>query len=194
MILLLALTLAAIPHGFLTLDATAALPDHDETWSEVSNDPGKQLVLNPCARKAPVTGRYAARTIMISTSAPSAYGEQLALYHDTADAKAHFSRLKTDLKRCARKTKGHRYLATRTRVGDEAVFVRGRTYYSEIRAWESSQWWIVARRGGALMVYTSTYGHSTGDADARRELTADARRMAAKVCGLSSAERPSGPC
>ncbi|MFC7103747.1 hypothetical protein ACFQQB_27005 [Nonomuraea rubra] len=179
---------AEIPKNFL-LSERAARKDlgpvqADEQGYTISGKRTAPLELNPCLReRATDRDRLAARTITHWTSAPSHSSEQLVLYKSPRAAHAALNGLRADVKRCARKSDPSaprlkiQWRTSKARAGDEAV---GMGY--ETRQGGSVNQTItglVARRGGALMIYTT----SEGFYDPGR-LTKNARKMAVKVCTL----------
>ena len=125
------------------------------------------------------------RTISYSSSAPSGSGEQLVLYGNAKSAHAAFSKLRADLTRCAKQATGQRtrffrYAGKPLRVGDEALSVTGYFYNKGKRERGPGEMEVVVRRGTALFIYADI-GNGPG---AGKKLTAQAKKMAKKVCGL----------
>ncbi|NRQ32548.1 sensor domain-containing protein [Nonomuraea sp. NN258] len=195
--LLLALSPAAvteIPKNFL-LTEPAARKKMDpemayEQGYEISDKLTRPLELNPCGhRRAADRGRVAARTITLWTSAPSGSAEQLIVYRSPRAAHAALGRLRAEVKRCARTGDPDspqlkiEWRTSKVKVGDESVGMGYRTWQDG--SVNQTITGVVARRGSALMIYTTT----EGDYDPGR-LTKDARKMAAKVCRLPGVCRP----
>ncbi|MFG6196279.1 hypothetical protein [Nonomuraea sp. JJY05] len=188
---LLALSPAAvteIPKNFLLTESEARKPQPANVASEqgykISDKLTGPLELNPCwHRNAVDRGRVAARTITLWTSAPSSSSEQLVLYKSPRAAHAALTRLRTEVKRCARKGDpsspelGIRWRTSKVKVGDEAMGMGLETLQDgSVNDTISG---VVARRGSALMIYTTTLGgYEPGG------LTKAARKMATKVCKL----------
>lgn len=189
--LLLALspaTVTEIPKNFLLTerDARRHLDPYeaDEQGYEISDKLTKPLELNPCGhRRAVDRGRVAARTITHWTSGPSASSEQLVIYKSPRDAHSALTRLRAEVKRCARKGDPSapelkiRWRTSKAKAGDEAT---GMGY----QAWQDGGAnqtisGIAARRGSALMIYMTDEGiYDPG------RLTKNAGKMAVKVCRL----------
>ncbi|SEG97777.1 hypothetical protein SAMN05444920_11156 [Nonomuraea solani] len=181
-------TVTEIPKNFLLTEPAARkkLAPHlaEEQGYQISDKLTKPLDLDPCDnRRAVDGGRVAARTITRWTSAPSGSSEQLIIYKSPRAAHSALTRLRAEVKRCARKGDPSapdleiRWRMNKAKVGDEAV---GMGY----QTWQDGHTYqtvtgIVARKGSALMIYTTDEGmYNPG------KLTKDARRMAAKVCKL----------
>ncbi|MDA0631849.1 hypothetical protein OUY22_00330 [Nonomuraea sp. MCN248] len=189
--LLLALspvTVTDIPKNFLFTEAAARerLDPHlaEEMGYTISDRLTEPLTVNPCLhRRAADRGRVAARTITHWSSAPSASSEQLVLYKSPRAARAALTRLRTEVKRCARKSSPSeprlvvRWRTSKVKAGDEAAGMGYRTW-QDGHANETITG-VVARRGSALMIYTTSEGDY-----APGRLTKHARKMAAKVCAL----------
>ncbi|MER6943801.1 hypothetical protein ABT294_07235 [Nonomuraea sp. NPDC000554] len=189
--LLLALSPAAvteIPKNFLLTehDARRHLDPEEaqELEYKISDKLTRPLELNPCGyRRAVDRGRVAARTITLGTSAPSSSSEQLVLYASSRAAHAALARLRAEVKRCARKGDPStpeltiQWRTSKAKAGDEAMGMGYQTRQDgDVNQTGTG---IVARRGSALMIYTTDEGpYRPGG------LTKDARKMAAKVCEL----------
>lgn len=181
-------TVTEIPKNFLITerDARRHLNPHeaDEQGYEISDKLTKPLELNPCwHRHAVDRDRVAARTITRWTSAPSGSSEQLVIYNSPRAARAALTRLRAEVKRCARKGDPSvpqlriRWRTSRARAGDEATGMGYQTWQDG--SVNQTITGIAARRGSALMIYTTDEGaYDPG------RLTKDARKMAAKVCKL----------
>lgn len=177
-----------IPRDFLLTEHQARKPQTpDEAYEEgykISDKLTKPLELNPCnRRRAADAGRVAARTITYWSSAPSGSSEQLILYRNPRAAHAALIQLRTDVKRCARRGDPSspqlqiRWRTTKVKVGDEAAGM-GYTTRQDGSVIQTITG-VVARRGSALMIYTTTDGNYEPGG-----LTKDVRKMAAKVCDL----------
>lgn len=179
---------AEIPKGFLLTEAAAVAGPvvEDEEWWKISNSLARQLELNPCRRKGkPRDGRFAMRTILYSSSAPSGSSEQLVLYRSTKAAQAAFRQLRADLTRCSKqastkRTTRYGYVGKPLRVGDEALSVAGYFYKKEKRERDPGELGVVARRGTALFFYTDV----GNGAAAGKKIVGQAKKMAKKVCDL----------
>jgi hypothetical protein len=180
-----------IPENFLLTerDARRHLTPAEayEEGYDISDKLTKAWQLNPCGhRRAVDRGRVAARTITHWTSAPSGSAEQLILYKSPGAARSALTRLRADVKRCARKGDASapdlqiRWRTSTVRAGDEAIGMGYQTWQDG--SVNQTITGIVARRGSALMIYTTT----EGDYDPGR-LTKNARKMSAKVCALPGA-------
>lgn len=189
--LLLALspaTVTEIPKNFLLTErgARRSLDPHEayEQGYKISDKLTKPLELNPCGhRRAVDRDRVAARTITNWTSAPSNSAEQLVIYKSPRAAHSALTRLRAEAKRCARKGDPSapqlkiRWRTSKAEAGDEAIGMGYQTWQDG--SVNQTITGIVARRGSALMIYTSDDGiYNPGG------LTKDARKMAAKVCKL----------
>ncbi|WP_144069957.1 hypothetical protein [Nonomuraea indica] len=181
-------TVTDIPKNFLLTerDARRHLSQHeaDEQGYEISDKLTRPLQLNPCLHQRAVDrGRTAARTITRWTSAPSGSSEQLVIYKSPRAARAALSRLRVEVKRCARKSDPSapeleiRWRTSPAKAGDEAI---GMGYQArQDGSVNQLVTGIVARRGSALMIYTTDEGaYDPG------RLTKNARKLAAKVCAL----------
>ncbi|TMR97379.1 hypothetical protein [Nonomuraea basaltis] len=181
-------TVTEIPKNFLLTerDARRHLDPHeaDEHGYQISDKLTKPLELNPCVRQRAVDrDRVAARTITHWTSAPSGSSEQLVIYKSRRAAHSALTRLRAEVKRCARKDDPSapelkiQWRTSKAKAGDEAI---GMGY----QTWQDGRvnqtiTGIVARKGSALMIYTTDEGaYDPG------RLTKNARKMAAKVCKL----------
>ncbi|MFC4122888.1 sensor domain-containing protein [Nonomuraea zeae] len=177
-----------IPKNFLLTERDARKPlSPDQAYEmgyRISDRLTVPLELNPCGhRRAVDGGRLAARTITLWTSAPSGSSEQLIVYRSPRAARAALTRLRAEVKRCARKGDPSspqltiRWRTSPARIGDEAL---GMGYRSWQDGYENpAVTGIVARKGSALMIYTTDEGAYNPGA-----LTKEARKMAAKVCTL----------
>jgi hypothetical protein len=189
--LLLALSPATtieIPKNFLTYERDARTylsPDEaEEQGYQISDKLTTPLELNPCRhRRAVDRDRAAARTITHWTSAPSGSSEQLVIYKTPRAAHTSFTRLRAEVKRCARKGDPSepelkiRWRTSKARAGDESMGMGYQTWQDG--SVNETNTGIVARRGSALMIYTTTGGiYDPG------RLTKNARKMATKVCKL----------
>ncbi|GAA3846190.1 hypothetical protein GCM10022226_82140 [Sphaerisporangium flaviroseum] len=190
--LLLALSPATaieIPKNFLIYehDARRHLSSHEaeEQGYQISDKLTEPLELNPCwHRRAVDRDRAAVRTITHWTSAPSGSSEQLVIYKSPRAAHTSFTRLRAEVKRCARKGNPSepklkiRWRTTKAKAGDESIGMGFQTWQDgSLNATISG---IIARRGSALMIYTTTEGiYDPG------QLTRNVRKMATKVCKLS---------
>jgi hypothetical protein len=192
------LTVTPIPKNFLLTEPGARKPqtemEADEVWWKISDKRGKQLELNPCAHKGTsVAGRVAARTVTHSDSGPSNSSEQLVIYDSAEAADKALTRLRADVRNCAahrwgpranwNSTKGYRYVGRPAKLADGALWVKGQVHEKH-RRWYSYDWFLAARRGSALMIYTVDSGAATGDRDALKQLSRDVRKMSVKVCEL----------
>ncbi|WP_214326551.1 hypothetical protein [Nonomuraea sediminis] len=186
--LALAPVTSEIPRDFLLTEPQARKPQTpDEAYEggyKISDKLTKPLELNPCnRRRAADAGRVAARTITYWSSAPSGSSEQLILYRNPRAAHAALTQLRTDVKRCARRGDPSspqlriRWRTTKVKVGDEAAGM-GYTTRQDGSVIQTITG-VAALRGSALMIYTTTDGYYEPGG-----LTKDARKMAAKVCGL----------
>lgn len=181
-------TVTEIPKNFLLMERAARTPlsstDAAEKSYEISDKLSTPLELNPCEhRRAVDGGRLAARTITLGTSAPSYSSEQLIVYKSPRAAHAVLTRLRAEVKRCARKGDPSsrelsiRWRTSKAKVGDEAL---GMGYQTRQDGYEDPRGTgLVARKGSALMIYTTDEGDYFPGG-----LTKQARRMAAKVCKL----------
>ncbi|MFD8562534.1 hypothetical protein ACFV1N_35095 [Streptosporangium canum] len=189
--LLLALSPASvteIPKNFLLTERDARRPLTPEQASEqgyqVSDKLTSPLELNPCGhRRAVDRDRVAARTITLWTSAPSGSSEQLVIYKSPRAAHSALIRLRVEGKRCARKGDPSapelkiQWRTSKAKAGDEAIGMGYQTWQDG--SVNQTITGIVARRGSALMIYTTDEGvYGPG------QLTEDARKMAAKACKL----------
>ncbi|GAA4953332.1 hypothetical protein HD597_009737 [Nonomuraea thailandensis] len=189
--LLLALSPAAateIPKNFLLSERDARRNpgpvQADEQGYTISGKLTVPLELNPCLHKrATDRDRLAARTITHWTSAPSNSSEQLVLYRSPRAAHAALNGLRADVKRCARKSDPSeprlkiQWRTSGAKAGDEAVGMGYETRQGG--GVNQTITGLVARRGSALMIYTTSEGfHDPG------RLTENARKMAVKVCRL----------
>ncbi|WP_349446904.1 hypothetical protein [Nonomuraea sp. B19D2] len=181
-------TVTEIPKNFLLTERDARRPlapnEAEEKGYEISDKLTTPLELNPCVhRRAVDRDRLAARTITLWTSAPSSSSEQLVIYKSPRAAHAALTRLRAEVKRCARKGDPSapelkiRWRTTKAKVGDEAAGMGYQTWQDGYVNQTISG--VAARRGSALMIYTTTEGaYEPGG------LTKAARKMAAKVCKL----------
>ncbi|MEW9534639.1 hypothetical protein [Microbispora sp. NPDC049125] len=189
--LLLALspaTVAEIPKNFLFTerDARRVLNPDDaaEQGYEISDKLTEPLELNPCGHRHAVDrGRVAGRTITQWTSAPSTSSEQLVIYKSPRAAHAVLTRLRGEVKRCARKGDPAapeleiQWRTSKAKAGDEAIGMGYQT--RQDGSVNQTITGIAARRGSALMIYTTDEGvYDPG------RLTKNARKMATKVCKL----------
>ncbi|WP_433221814.1 hypothetical protein [Microtetraspora malaysiensis] len=189
--LLLALspaTVTEIPKNFLLTERDARRPLTAEQASEqgyqISDKLTEPLELNPCwHRRAVDRDRVAARTITLWTSGPSNSSEQLVIYKSPRAAHSALTRLRVEVKRCARKDDPSvpelkfQWRTSKAKAGDEAIGMGYRTWQDG--SLNQTITGIVARRGSALMIYTTDEGvYGPG------QLTKDARKMAAKACKL----------
>ncbi|MFI7638522.1 hypothetical protein [Nonomuraea sp. NPDC049400] len=177
-----------IPKNFLLTERDARRPlapnQAEEQGYKISDKLTAPLELNPCVhRRAVDRGRLAARTISLWTSAPSDSSEQLVIYKSPRAAHAALTRLRAEVKRCSRKGDPSapelkiRWRTTKAKVGDEAAGMGYQTWQDGYVNQTISG--VVARRGSALMIYTTSEGgYEPGG------LTKAARKMAAKVCKL----------
>lgn len=190
--LLLALSAPAIvteiPKNFLLTerDARRHLSPEEATEQgyEISDKLTKPLMLNPCVHRSAVDrDRVAARTISHWTSGPSDSSEQLVIYKSSRAAHAAFTLLRSEAKKCARKSdpsapelKIH-WRTSKAKVGDEAIGMGYQTRQDgSVNETISG---LVARKGKALMIYTTTEAEYEPG-----RVTKDAKKMAAKVCKL----------
>ncbi|MEV0347468.1 hypothetical protein AB0H88_17025 [Nonomuraea sp. NPDC050680] len=181
-------TVTEIPKNFLLMERDARKPlspdEAAEVSYEISDKLTRPLELNPCGhRRAVDGGRLAARTITLGTSAPSGSSEQLIIYKSPRAAHAVLTRLRAEVKRCARKGDPSspelsiRWRTNKTKAGDEAW---GMGYQTRQDGHvNQTVTGIVARKGSALMIYTTDEGSYNPGGLAKK-----ARKMAAKVCGL----------
>ncbi|GAA3257273.1 hypothetical protein [Nonomuraea helvata] len=181
-------TVTEIPKNFLLTERDARRHpgpmEAEEQGYKISDNLTTPLELNPCWRRRAVDrGRVAARTITRWTSAPSGSSEQLVIYKSPRAAQAALTQLRAEVKRCARKGDPAepeltiRWRTTKVRVGEEAAGMGYQTWQHG-RMIETVTG-VVARRGSALMIYTTSEGsYEPG------RLTKDAKKMAAKVCKL----------
>ncbi|MBO3749793.1 sensor domain-containing protein [Streptosporangiaceae bacterium NEAU-GS5] len=189
--LLLALSPAAtteIPKNFLLTEREARKPlapnIAEEEGYEISDKLSIPLEVNPCNHPRGIDrGRVAARTIGYWSSAPSGSSEQLVVYKSARAAHAAFAQLRAEVKRCAHKQDPAqpeltlRWRTSKAKAGDEAL---GMGY----EVWQGPHLndtvtGVVARRGRALMIYTTDEGDYYPGG-----LTKAAKKMAAKVCKL----------
>lgn len=189
--LLLALspaTATEIPKNFLLTERDARRPLTPEQASEqgyqLSDKLTGPLELNPCGhRRAVDRDRVAARTITLWTSGPSNSSEQLVIYKSPRAAHSALIRLRAEVKRCARKGDPSapelkiQWRTSKAKAGDEAIGMGYQTWQDG--SLNQTITGIVARRGSALMIYTTDEG-----AYGPGQLTKDARKMAAKTCKL----------
>lgn len=181
-------TVTEIPKNFLLMERAARTPlsstDAAEMSYEISDELTRPLEVNPCGhRRAVDGGRLAARTITLGTSAPSSSSEQLIIYKSPRAAHAVLTRLRAEVKRCARKGDPSsrklsiQWRTSKAKVGDEAL---GMGYQTRQGGYDDpTVTGLVARKGRALMIYTTDEGdYSPGG------LTKKARKMAGKVCRL----------
>ncbi|QYC45109.1 hypothetical protein Nocox_37785 [Nonomuraea coxensis DSM 45129] len=183
-------TATRIPKYFLLTERAAAAGAvvEGEEWWKISDSLSRPLEFNPCRSKAkgkPRDGRVAMRTITYLSSAPSGSSEQLVLYANARSAQAAFRKLRADLARCSKPAVVKRdrfgYVTKPLRVGDEALSVAGHEYGPTGRRLSpSDDLAVVARRGAALFLYTA----NARGRGAKKEITAQAGKMAKKVCGL----------
>ncbi|GAB3158382.1 hypothetical protein [Microbispora hainanensis] len=189
--LLLALSPATaieIPKNFLINERDArrhlSPAEAEEQGYEISDKLSEPLELNPCEhRRAVDRDRAAIRTITHWTSAPGYSSEQLVIYKSLRAAHSAFTRLRAEAKRCARKGDPSapelkiRWRTSKAKAGDESIGMGYQTWQDgSVNATITG---IVARRGSALMIYTTTEGiYNPG------RLTKNARKMATKVCRL----------
>lgn len=188
LLLLSPATVTEIPQNFLLTehDARRHLDPHqaDEQGYKISDKLTEPLELNPCGhRRAVDRDRVTARTITHWTSAPSGSSEQLVIYKTPRAAHSALTRLRADVKRCARKGDPSeprlkiQWRTSKAKAGDEAIGMGYQTWQDG--SVNQTITGIAARRGSALMIYTTDEGmHEPG------RLTKDARKMAAKVCKL----------
>ncbi|MEU7893510.1 hypothetical protein AB0B45_11660 [Nonomuraea sp. NPDC049152] len=187
--LLLALspaTVTEMPKNFLLTERDARRhlgPDEaEEQGYKISDKLTEPLELNPCGHQHAVDrDRVAARTITHWTSAPSASSEQLVIYKSPRAAHSALTRLRTEVKRCARKGDPSapelkiQWRTSKAKAGDEAIGMGYQTWQDG--SVNQTITGIAARRGSALMIYTTDEGaYDPG------RLTKDARKMAARVC------------
>ncbi|MBB5082054.1 hypothetical protein [Nonomuraea endophytica] len=181
-------TATEIPKNFLLSepDARKILSPDDaaEQGYKISDKLTRPLVLNPCVhRRAVDRGRLAARTITFWSSAPSGSAEQLVLYKSPGAAHAAFTQLRAEVKRCASKRDPAapalkiRWRTSKAKAGDESIGMGYQTWQDGIV--NETVTGVVARRGSALMIYTTSDGYYNPGG-----LTKTARKMAAKVCAL----------
>ncbi|MFI6907776.1 hypothetical protein ACIBKY_41390 [Nonomuraea sp. NPDC050394] len=181
-------TATEIPKNFLFSEPAArkvlSPDDAAEMGYKISDRLTTPLELNPCAhRRAVDRGRLAARTITLWTSAPSGESEQLVLYKSPRAAHAALAQLRAEVKRCARKGDPAypalkvRWRTSKAKAGDESIGMGYRTWQDGMV--NQTITGIVARRGSALIIYTTTDGYYKPGG-----LTRTARKMAAKVCEL----------
>ncbi|MFI9558014.1 hypothetical protein [Nonomuraea endophytica] len=181
-------TATEIPKNFLLSepDARKILSPDDaaEQGYKISDKLTRPLELNPCVhRRAVDRGRLAARTITLWTSAPSGSAEQLILYKSPRAAHAAFTQLRAEVKRCARKGDPAapalkiRWRTSKAKAGDESIGMGYQTWQDG--SVNETVTGVVARRGSALMIYTTSDGYYNPGG-----LTRTARKMAAKVCAL----------
>ncbi|MEV0381938.1 hypothetical protein [Nonomuraea sp. NPDC050643] len=189
--LVLALSPAAvteIPKNFLLTehDARKVLSSHEaeEQGYEISDRRTEPLQLNPCnLKRAADRDRVAARTITRWTSAPSGSSEQLVIYKSPRAAHAALAGLRTEVKRCARRSDPSapelriQWRTSKATAGDESLGMGYQT--RQDGSVNQTVTGIVARKGSALMIYTTDEG-----AYGPGLLTKSARKMAAKVCEL----------
>lgn len=181
-------TMTEIPKNFLLMERDARKPLSPDEAAEVSYEISDRLTrpleLNPCwHRRAVDGGRLAARTITRGTSAPSGSSEQLIVYKSSRAAHAALTRLRAEVKRCARKGDPSspelsiRWRTSKAKAADEALGMGYQTRQGgQVNQTVTG---IVARKGSALMIYTTDEGaYDPGG------LTKEARKMAAKVCRL----------
>ncbi|MFC7591937.1 hypothetical protein ACFQYP_55670 [Nonomuraea antimicrobica] len=181
-------TASEIPKNFLLTEPEArqrlTSEEAAEMGYEISDKLTKPLELNPCVhRKAVDRGRAAARTITRWTSAPSGSSEQLVLYKNARAAHTAFTSLLAEAKKCARKSDPAspnlkiQWRTSKAKVGDEAIGMGFQTKQDgDVNQTITG---LVARKGSALMIYTTTEGEWRPGG-----LTKDAKKMAAKVCKL----------
>ncbi|MFI6393605.1 hypothetical protein ACIBHY_35715 [Nonomuraea sp. NPDC050547] len=181
-------TATEIPKNFLFSEPAArkvlSPDDAAEMGYKISDKLTRPLELNPCVhRRAIDRGRLAARTITLWTSAPSGESEQLVLYKSPRAAHAAFAKLRAEVKRCARKGDPAspalkiRWRTSKVKAGDESIGMGYRTWQDGYV--NETVTGVVARRGSALMIYTTSAGdYNPGG------LTKTTRKMAAKVCSL----------
>lgn len=189
--LLLALspvTVTEIPRNFLLTerDARRHLSPEEaaELGYEISDKLTKPLELNPCVHRSSVDrDRVAARTISHWTSGPSGSSEQLVIYKSSRAAHAAFTLLRAEAKKCARKSIPSapelkiQWRTSKAKVGSEAVGMGYQTRQDgSVNETISG---LIARKGRALMIYTTTEGEYEPG-----RMTKDAKKMAAKVCKL----------
>ncbi|MFF5210305.1 hypothetical protein [Streptosporangium sp. NPDC000396] len=187
--LLLALspvTVPEIPKNFLLTEHDARrhlTPEEaEEQGYEISDKLTEPLELNPCGHRHAVDrDRVAARTITHWTSAPSGSSEQLVIYKSPRAAHSALTRLRTEVKRCARKGDPSapelkfRWRTSKAKAGDEAMGMGYQTWQDG--SVNETVTGIAARRGSALMIYTTDEGaYDPG------RLTKNAKKMAARVC------------
>ncbi|MGP3920640.1 hypothetical protein [Nonomuraea sp. 10N515B] len=181
-------TVTEIPKNFLLMERDARRPLSPEQANEmgykISGKLTRPLELNPCRhRRAVDGGRLAARTITLWTSGPSSSSEQLVVYKSPRAAHAALTRLRAEVTRCARKGNPSvpklsiRWRTSKAKAGDEALGMGYQTWQDgSVNVTITG---IVARRGSALMIYTTDEGaYNPGG------LTKKARKMATKVCTL----------
>lgn len=181
-------TVTEIPKNFLLMERDARRPlspgDAAEISYEISDKLTRPLELNPCGHPRAVDGgRLAARTITLGTSAPSGSSEQLIVYKSPRAAHAVLTRLRTEVKRCARKGDSSapelsiRWRTSKVKAGDEALGMGYQTRQDgQVNQTVTG---VAARKGSALMIYTTDEGaYRPGG------LTKQAGKMAAKVCAL----------
>ncbi|MGW0808422.1 hypothetical protein [Nonomuraea sp. NPDC002799] len=189
--LLLALSpviVTEIPKNFLLTERDARRPlspdDASELSYRISDKRTKPLELNPCWRKHAVDrDRVAARTITFWTSAPSHESEQLVIYKSPRAAHVALTRLRAEVKQCARKGDPAspkvtiEWRTSKVEAGNEAIGMGYET--RQVGNVNQTVTGVAARRGSALMIYMTDEGNYNPG-----QLTKDARKMAAKVCEL----------
>ncbi|MEV4246755.1 hypothetical protein AB0J63_25490 [Streptosporangium canum] len=183
-------TVTEIPKNFLLTERDARrhlTPEEaEELGYKISDKLTEPLELNPCGhRRAVDRDRVAARTITLWTSAPSNSSEQLVIYKSPRAAHSALTRLRVEVKRCARKGDPSvpklkiQWRTSKAKAGDEAIGMGYQTWQDG--SVNQTITGIAARRGSALMIYTTDEGaYDPG------RLTKNARKMAAKACKLPS--------
>ncbi|GGO06930.1 hypothetical protein GCM10010116_13810 [Microbispora rosea subsp. aerata] len=171
---------AKLPKGFLLNEAKMDRPRKPWEHLKLSDSLKRPLEVNPCDRNTARDGRSASRTF--TYLAETDYrSEQVVLYPSKRAAKAAMRTLRADLAKCDSGGRGPERYAYRwksTDIGDEAIRVGGFFFENRTRS-------VVVRRGSAIAVYVRT-GLVTKSLPVSqfRPLIKDARKMAAKLCGL----------
>ncbi len=192
------LAVSPIPKNFLITEHDARTPSSGvelgEEWWKISDKIDKKLELNPCGRRGTGSdGRVAMRTITYHATAPLKSSEQLVIYKSPKAAATALARLRADVRKCAEHRRGsragwdpngsYRYVGRAVRLADEALWVREQAY-EEHSGWSSYDWFLAARRGAALMIYSADDGAVLGDRSGWKQLSRKARKMSVKVCEL----------
>jgi hypothetical protein len=155
-------TVTEIPKNFLLSerDARRHLDPHEasEQGYEISDRLTRPLELNPCGhRRAVDRDRVAARTITHWTSAPSGSSEQLVIYKSPRAARSALTRLRAEVKRCARKGDPSapqlriQWRTSKAKAGDEAIGMGYQTWQDGYV--NQTITGIAARRGSAVLIY-----------------------------------------